>query len=650
MTPHKDYPEPKIIFKQPGAWLLLIILLAILLIHRETLPTNQPGLAMAPDRGYRAAANALVEGNCLQLKEVSPSEGRKIIEFAESTGGTDCPDDEIFARYQRVSLIGEDMRSLVDERWLTAANGTLIAINPNLRALRFANNRAGEWGGQVFYADGSSQAGDGALMWAGNGEVRSDLPGCPDMRVDGLPGTGSPRLAQYVHCGGSTFVWQGVAPIQSLSETTASARRVRDPALSSVLRKLEVPGMEGDVTSTIQRSLQALMQARLEGHLRGANIAGKAEPTIRAGLLLMDGLSGEIAAAATFPLRANDVVDPADVEYVEHNQNFEWLLVGSAAKVPFAAAIAQARPELLGNSPPCDDKTSCVNLTYCPPASAIDTCRTLATSGLGGSFVDFIKFSRNGHALWLFDSAYSADHSATAPWIENMRRYACIEPLDGARDPSCSGYLWRSDEPGNRQPARGESEPMVRLRMDQPGSDGTYAGVYLSMLGNGRAAWSSANLGQAYARIFLARAISPRLTPSGGETSQPLAITPPVWRAVRDGMAAVLTDGGTAADLCHDIGCAGNRRGNLFLYAKTGTPTINLSSDDDGRVLVLLAAQTCTGTPPSVPGDISRLKIVVITQRYEGEHRNPIDLAIRLFGEAPFVRWLSSGPARSCQG
>jgi hypothetical protein len=187
-----------------------------------------------------------------------------------------------------------------------------------------------------------------------------------------------------------------------------------------------------------------------------------------------------------------------------------------------------------------------------------------------------------------------------------------------------------------------------------------FAGVYLDILGGNRSSWTSANLAQAYARIFADRAVNPRLTPNDAPAIPRLGVDLPVWRLVRDGMAGVVGDAGTGHALCDAIGCNGNRVGNVWLYAKTGTSTIadvapneDGAGGDNGKVLVLLAVRTANNAAPQRPADITSLKVVIITQRYSAPGRDGLDLAADLFCDGQFRAWAGLGrgdvPTRCAQ-
>ncbi|MEM6475636.1 MAG: penicillin-binding transpeptidase domain-containing protein [Pseudomonadota bacterium] len=615
-------------------WVLLVAFAAIAFGFRGELERD-PGLAMNEQRGYRAAADALVDGDCLKLNSISETVRRKSIDYK---GGEGCPSQAVFNRYRSLSPLGADMARLVDRRWRISRGvdgESLLAIRGNSHPLRFSASERLRWTGSVYFAEGREAGMPSGSVWVSGEDIRNTAPDCAGKLVDGREPAAAPALGQYVQCDGRA--WQRVERIQALSEETGSARRVRYPQLASVLRRLEVSRASGNFDSTIQRRLQLAMQDRLEKHLAKADSSRKSEPTIRAGVLLMDGLTGEIAAAATYPAKEEHAKDDRGRNWLDRNWNFERLPVGSTAKVPIAAAIIQGNPDLDGRSP------GNPNLSYCGTTGNVRTvCRRRAMQTLGTTFEQFIKVSSNGHALWLMDRAY---HEGSEEWYDHLRRFACIEPLDGDGDPSCSGYLWRSDKIDAGMQDRGLPEPLLRLDMDNLRGEVEYTARQLSILGGNRSTWTSANLGQAYARILSDRAMNPRLTPKDGPSPERLGMDLEVWKKVRNGMAAVLS-GGTGSKLCGAIGCSGYRYGNTFLYGKTGTPTVAEARGnrpmEDGKVFVLLAARTANNQPPQTPSDITDLKVVVLTQRFyaKGTGTESLDLAADLFDDPLFLKWL----------
>jgi len=446
----------------------------------------------------------------------------------------------------------------------------------------------------------------------------------------------------------------------AISEFTGNGRRLRDTSLDDVSRWLEQSAVDKDFKASIVASLHHDLQKRL------ARAMGPT-PTYsyRGAALLMDGMTGEIAAAATFPttvdqLSEADREDDSRLKWLRTNMNFVPLTIGSSAKVPFAAAIIDRWPKLAS-----------MTIDYHPTFSSVGGQRLLLPSGKlqtmanappgpgRGSRVNFRGFladSNNEYALALMQSATRLDIDASSDgqwrtgeaWPANLWRFACVIPysLPGpARDQgwrnefeACSPYLWRGqdDRPAGRRPT---ATGWLGLRMGVVEND--YTDFYLDTIGGGRSLWTTSNLGQSYARILSGRAVSPRLLMVDASYQAPdMPIKPATWTAVSGGMQQVLIDGTASRMLKPRI--AGAPAG-VFFYAKTGTADVELARPDEtGHILVLAAARTRSGAPPRGPADICGLKILVINlQRTES---NALGLAAELLDPSvnpAYLAWLS---------
>jgi hypothetical protein len=644
---HVSEPE-EYWLSRPAFWLIGILFLLLAFCQQPTFERN-PELAMTRQRGYSAAVEQLVKQKCLLPKEVNKA-GREIITFTKAAG---CPSQAVFESYSNKTFLAGDLLALVRQRWIidrAAATPQLERLRPSAHLIRFSAEREAAWRGLITYAAKHQSPHSGRLVWAST-EGGSPPRDCPNRRIDGVISDqpGEPRafvsLGTFVSCG--SRVWQAVERIEVISETTGSAERTREPTLASVARRIEVGSeqvADARIESSIWYELHKETQLVLEKHLERAVTSGRSEKTIRAAILLMDGRTGEIRAAATHPVRPSR----ADLgSWWTKNWNFEQLPVGSTAKIPFAVAISQANPSYLERiSPP----------SLSGRASAIcgknANCLGRLSNKNGTSFTKFIAVSSNSHALWLLDEARrgKANGRDKAPgWEDIFRQVACVEPGTGGpsleQDYGCSGYLWRTA----KNAKLGSAEPVLTLKMDPNVSVDPYFNYYINILGGLRSQWTTANLAQAYARIFSNSAVNPRLTArlrleekEGKPRS--IGLSKSVWTNVLIGMKQALQSG-TASELCKSIPCEdGNRVGQVRLYAKTGTATIG--RDEDARMLVIVAAKTRDGADPESWSAITDLKIIVITQRYENEkgsaaeRSNAIVLAQKLFKNPTFRAWL----------
>lgn len=637
--------------RQPAFALVVTLFFLMAFCHRADLQRQpDPMLGMATDRGYAAAVRALVEKDCLTLTTVGD---RNVVEFNEGKAGQECPSREAFESYHHQSFLASDMSGLVRQRWVMDEGDTdgsleLVGLRDNTHLLHFSADEDVRSGVTITYRD--STAGSPGLAPVNQNGIRDDTtPLSRECLVDGKKRAGRPREGQFVFC--NDGFWQFAPQIGSISELSPYGERTREPTLADVARKLDTSAKIGNdiIQSSIRKNLHFAMQRQLDKHLRGASTVGKAESVIRAAILLMDGRTGEIAAAATFPGKPN----AADTNNRwATNWNFQPLEIGSTAKIPFAAAITQANNGYLGKYSPNGD------LGICREDVAEERCRKRTSDHPSTNYVDFIAISSNHHAAWLLREA----KNGKAPgWEDAFRHFTCAEPnteVDAVNFPDCSPYLWRSAN----EVDRGMAETVLSLRLGKakekaaanPKRTMLFDEYYMASLGGRRSRWTTVNLAQSYARIFTGTAVKPRLTvasamnPNTGKIEKDslpgkIRLDIKVWQSLKEGMKGVLLKEkrGTAARLCTDLKCTkGNSFRSRWLYAKTGTATIGEKHNDDAKTLVMLAVSSKTGVEPQSPDEIADIKVLVLTQRYYAKNKEAIDLALRLFNDSDFLAWL----------
>lgn len=442
----------------------------------------------------------------------------------------------------------------------------------------------------------------------------------------------------------------------AISEYGAGGRRLREGSLHDVARWLEQADVDGNYTSSIVATLHHDLQRRLAEAMT-ENAGGPPPQSYRGAVLMIDGLTGEIAAAATFPTRVDQLAprdrdNPARIEWLKTNFNFQPLVAGSTAKVPFAAAILERWPALAN-----------MTLDYQPSFSSIGAGRerfelrpldgklrtmTNTRPGDGSRSVTFTRFiadSNNEYALTLMMKATALEKAGNPSgswrtrqaWPANLWRFGCVIPYsprgsgryDGweAVPPSCSPYLWRDelDRPYGKRPTPGGS---TRLRMGL--INNLYTDFYLDIIGGNRSVWTTADLGQAYARILSGRAMTPRLALTGPATEfETVSVKPTTWTPITKGMRQVLVDG-----TAKDVGAALAPPPGVFFFAKTGTSDVEFPNGktEEGHLLVLAAARTRSGGPPTGPADICALKLIVINLQRDAS--NAKALAKRLLDPA----------------
>jgi hypothetical protein len=446
-------------------------------------------------------------------------------------------------------------------------------------------------------------------------------------------------------------------------------RRVREPTLYDAAQWLELAGVEkGNYTSSIIAPLHFGLQRLLEQEMMRPDEGRPPPASFRGSALLMDGMSGEIAAAATFPAGTNhlapaDREDPDRLEWLHRNFNFEPLTIGSTAKVVFAAAAAQQYPDLLRVIIPWHARFNRIR-GHRVGGSAGMANAVPRREGTPTGFVDFLKYSNNQYIMEIATQALERDRklrlwNSRSSWVANLWRFGCVVPYtlsspDVLRNnrqfrrgtdygwrttaSDCSPFLWRD---ASGAPLGIAPHPVARVQLGMASFENEFSDFYQSLIGGSRGLWTAVNLSQAYARIMTDRPVNPRLLLAvGAREPATLGIRREVWRGILAGTRAVLEPGGTAASLGQ--GTLAKLPGNgqtIWFYAKTGTLNTEVPFKTVGHALVLSAVRTTTGHAPATPSDICSLRILTINiQRWEP---SAVRLAATVLHDDPaFRQWL----------
>lgn len=452
----------------------------------------------------------------------------------------------------------------------------------------------------------------------------------------------------------------------SISELSAG-RRIREPSLRDVSQWFEQSGIEGgDFESSIVGRMHLDLQRRLAVRMTADNAPGSPPRfSYRGAALMMDGLTGEIAAAATFPTEVNQLAmddreDSTRLNWLRTNMNFRGLTIGSAAKVPFAAAVTDRYPDLLK-----------LVIPYRPVFHDVDGHQLMlgdkqgienAPGHRGDGKVDFnafLTFSNNEYALVLAKKGVEHDErtgqsfSSERSWAANLWRFGCVIPYGirpGAPDlgwdgttSHCSPHLWRD---ADNQPLGSNAFELPRLNLMMGLRDNDFIDFYLSVIGGNRSLWSTANLGQAYARILSGRGISPRLTPAKGDVApDTVAMHAEAWREIRDAMSNVVQKG-TAKQLWKLLAQPQGVEGSVFFFAKTGTADVDQPAKEQGHILVLMAVRTSTGALPARPSQICGLKVLVINLQRRTTDALAFAAELLTAPDSAYLRWMTT-PCRA---
>ena len=458
-----------------------------------------------------------------------------------------------------------------------------------------------------------------------------------------------------------TFAWPGgqrrfqfVQSQPAISRARGEAIRIRDASLDSFARPIE--SAVGSGTQSLQTSINSRIQAAAQQLLVDQSMAlygSEGITSFRSAAVLMDGLTGEVAALPSFPV-ATDQLHPSQRgsavhrKMLERNSNFVRMVAGSAAKPPMAMAILNSFPLL------ADLRVSAT--TPFRTLLGVDLGVPIPDHGSGVfDFRSFLSQSSNKYAamlmllglsdaqsirgnvcdgpsnetFWIGEAARNcrprmrfmegaqpgpngmralrAGQPAGQGWSNNLYTLFCISPngpdeRPAVPSPGCAGdnglqrAIWRSAQ---------FSRPrlLAAVSPDREGFglnvvDSLYEDYVMTILGGNRGRWTTIGLAQAYARILTGRAIAARLTPVGTEASEEepgqvaLEINRGAQARVVDGLKAVVSEG-TARALAMAGFPATVGNDEIRMFAKTGTPNVAFLGEDERRLLQDFASAGC---------------------------------------------------------
>lgn len=594
--------------------------------------------------------------------------------FAGGQEGGDDACERLFNRFKSATFLADDMERASPDLW-EIERGRITGIRNDAHALRESGYARQASRATLDFAPGSGIAGERWTLVNPADGLATPLVGSGGTACRGLPfGSGVTGRCfdqtVLIDTGGTDLLvngrmmaegaqgslvalrsgdmiglagpdgriarsWQLLRQPAALSRVAPNGQRVRDPFFANLALQIDT-GLDASVQTSIRQDLQRITETWLRRTL-WPKTAEEPARSIRGAILLMDGMSGEIAAAASYPsekkeLAAREQTTPSRMRWLRLNQNFETLLVGSSAKVPFAAAIAKADPALLAFTTDYADN-HCMSGSY---FLATGQARRAANKGEcltrfkgawlpdhpNGSprvdFQSFIAYSNNFYAMSLLRRAWreTRDNPDRGTWLYNLRWLACADEIDHkpTRGSHCPAFLWRDEKSAERGQPLGGLRLTFPERLTEP-----YSQLLLATTGGGNFQWATPQLAQAYARIITGQPVAPRLTGlSDGERSMLAAnhredpfFTGAVWTNVMAGMHRVITEG-TAHALAPMNGDNLFAPG-AFLYGKTGTPTVVAGNPSkDGSVFVLAVVHTRTNRPPMQPADVCALRIMVV--------------------------------------
>lgn len=451
--------------------------------------------------------------------------------------------------------------------------------------------------------------------------------------------------------------------------------RYLERSAPQLLPELDSPNV---IALSLHRSLNLRAAGLLQGQMRP--LLSEAHHNILAGAVLMDGVTGEVAALPTFPFVRDDLLDsqPGDDPRLDRNVNFMNLSIGSAAKVPFATAIVSRWPALRAMKVADNDATVGKVLGY--PGTF--------ESHVHGAPVDFTRFiseSSNRYAMTLmaaglrkgdpFDCAHGCrpisgeqgvwlgDRRITAvrppdmknphvggEWSGNLQSFFDIDPANCLKSPKPGSLtLWGERRLG--QAYELNAPPLCLTQVDNVTPD-----YYMATLGGSRSLWSTLMLAQSYARIVSNQKIEAtllardRFRDGHRRAGFPgLGIDPAVHADLLTGLKGTLTEPRRSSDSgLQQSGGTGGRlisEGTLCntktpdsnyiytCYAKTGTGRIN--EKEQVHSLALIVEKSATA------GGLCTRSVFAINIQYRRADATPaITYAISLLKDAEVRRWL----------
>ncbi len=486
------------------------------------------------------------------------------------------------------------VRVIDDSVWGQPVDGSAAAWCFGTDDDASCNNGVGFW-----------PVGDRIVMTSKGGEA-------PSIALDGVP-LSSTNLG--------ALAWRFLSPGEQVDIASANKRVTvrlvnqgatigRVAGLTSLESAVAAaaPQGSGPVRTSLNQTLHEAVQALLDAHLQ-PKLRARRGTSFRASVTMMDAQSGEIAALPTFPHRIEQLHTAEQqsrrrINWINANVNFARMPIGSAAKIPFAAAAIAADPGLANSRGICNWAGQLLGETASLSGATVRQRRAAGSENCTRPMdLDyFITKSNNDYALDLMyrmlptrgDFAWSDDPAAASNQQQRFLRYlwalACVVPVTRGTDgdlgegwqgsEGCAPTLWPDVEFGNATAARLIEPDPVFLGFGDLNQNSLAGDYFMSILGGSRSTWSTITLAQAYARIVTGTPVQARLIAGA---------TPPVsaawqgelsrWSAARDtlrsGMRGVTQPGGTAASLQAPASYDGLA---LSYFAKTGTSDVDVFS------------------------------------------------------------------------
>jgi hypothetical protein len=461
-----------------------------------------------------------------------------------------------------------------------------------------------------------------------------------------------------------------------MAATDGQGTRYYDHGFVDLARYLErsAPELAPQLTSAHEIRLSLLRRLNLQGN---SLLADQMRPqvaasgrNILAAAVFMDGVTGEIVALPTFPFVSEDLLDavPQNDPRLDRNANFMNLSIGSAAKVPFAAAIVARWPQLqqmkvadnaatvgrvLGYEATFDSHShgAPVDFNRFIAESSNRYAVALMAAGLRtGSPLTCEKNCRplqGEQGIWLGDRriataapAMLKNPSVAGEWRGYLQNYFDIAPGHCLATPDYGhASLWGSKRLGPAYELNAPALCLTQVKDVTPD-------YYMSVLGGSRSLWSSIFMAQTYGRIVSNRKVEATLLARDGIRDgyhrlpfPAMGMDDGLHQAIRAGMEGTLTQpAGTGRRLLSEGSLCNTTSEDGYVYtcfAKTGTGRIRAGEDVHSLALVI------EKTHADDAGTLCSRSVMAINIQHRKEDATPaITYALAVLKNPLMRRWI----------
>lgn len=387
----------------------------------------------------------------------------------------------------------------------------------------------------------------------------------------------------------------------------------------------DLPGMGGiaaavlaskprsDVQTSIRADVHLAAQKVLD-ELKALNEDGNT--SVRASVTLMDGWTGEIVALPTFPHR-EDQLNSAERQFrrswLAGNMAFQPMVVGSVAKVLFAAPLLKHYPDLAVRkyTAPGPGRIKQVEGEALMSGGSPASVENLhGTEEFG--FKKFIVKSNNYFALAMMKRASGSESgkglAEVAEWADEFWAMNCAVASQVKLPPDnpdrfsewfakgkCSPTLWPGL--GSTRPSALAAAELSTFSLNLENAvmpTNNLPQYYMNVLGSGRSLWPGIALAQAFTRIVTLNEVNARFLSVdtiyklsslfGKETTPAVKL---LSNNLLSGMKDVVMDNAGSGNDLASLFASNGAYAKFDVYAKTGTFKIGSSAAEKGYGCIL---------------------------------------------------------------